>query len=130
MFIGQPQSERELAWTSRLQEATKTRAGNGSWTAPPRDLYGTLNPAKRRAGASLPCLPVRIKSCLGSLRAEHSSGAKRPCLCLLIGTRTPRPLVRIKSLPGGSGAKPLISPRLARRALSPLAARRFLHLTH
>ena len=30
----------------------------------------------------------------------------------------------------GSGAKPLISPRVARRALSPLAARRFLHLTH
>jgi len=33
---------------------------------PSRDLYGTLRSAKRRAGESIPCLPVRIKTLPGS----------------------------------------------------------------
>lgn len=61
------------------EDATNTIAGNVCWGAPTRDLYGTSGPAKRWAGVSIPCLPVRMKSSPGSLRAEPSSGAKRPC---------------------------------------------------
>jgi hypothetical protein len=37
-----------------LQNEANTRAGNGSWTAPSRDLYGTRSSASRRAGCCMP----------------------------------------------------------------------------
>ena len=53
----------------------------------PRLIRHVGSPAKRRAGASLPCLPVRIKSCLGSLRAEPASAPKALWLLYLPARR-------------------------------------------
>lgn len=51
--------------TLKFAERGAIRAGNGSWTAPPRDLYGTLRFARRQPGIFRPRLPVRTKSCPG-----------------------------------------------------------------